>query len=97
MQSVAPISPSGFGDEVNNAYTEGFVKAESRRELKPVVELLFANPELVSRQMLDDLLKYKRLDGVSDALTSLTAACSRTAGRARSRAASWRNRASRCS
>jgi pyruvate dehydrogenase E2 component (dihydrolipoamide acetyltransferase) len=73
VQSVALISPSGFGDEVNNAYTEGFVTAESRRELKPVVELLFANPELVSRQMLDDLLKYKRLDGVSEALTSLNA------------------------
>lgn len=71
VESVSLISPAGFGDEVNNAYTEGFVTAESRRELKPVVELLFANPELVSRQMLDDLLKYKRLDGVSDALTSL--------------------------
>ncbi|SAK43126.1 acetoin dehydrogenase dihydrolipoyllysine-residue acetyltransferase subunit [Caballeronia ptereochthonis] len=71
VESVSLISPAGFGDEVNNAYTEGFVKAESRRELKPVVELLFANPELVSRQMLDDLLKYKRLDGVSDALSSL--------------------------
>jgi pyruvate dehydrogenase E2 component (dihydrolipoamide acetyltransferase) len=71
VQSVSLISPAGFGDEVNNAYTEGFVTAESRRELKPVVELLFANPDLVSRQMLDDLLKYKRLDGVSDALTSL--------------------------
>jgi pyruvate dehydrogenase E2 component (dihydrolipoamide acetyltransferase) len=73
VQSLSLISPSGFGDEVNNAYTEGFVTAESRRELKPVVELLFANPELVSRQMLDDLLKYKRLDGVGDALTSLNA------------------------
>jgi pyruvate dehydrogenase E2 component (dihydrolipoamide acetyltransferase) len=71
VESVSLISPSGFGDEVNNAYTEGFVTAESRRELKPVVELLFANPELVSRQMLDDLLKYKRLDGVADALKSL--------------------------
>lgn len=73
VESVALISSSGFGDEINNAYTEGFVTAESRRELKPVIELLFANPELVSRQMLDDLLKYKRLDGVSEALTSLNA------------------------
>jgi pyruvate dehydrogenase E2 component (dihydrolipoamide acetyltransferase) len=71
VRSVALISPVGFGDEINNAYTDGFVTAQSRRELKPVVELLFANPELVSRQMLDDLLKYKRLDGVSDALTAL--------------------------
>ncbi len=94
VQSVALISPSGFGDEVNNAY-KGFVKAESRRELKPVVELLFANPELVSRQMLDDLLKYKRLDGVSEALTSL----SLFAGGKQSAklGGSWRNRASRCS
>nr|WP_315595784.1 acetoin dehydrogenase dihydrolipoyllysine-residue acetyltransferase subunit [uncultured Cupriavidus sp.] len=69
--SVALISPAGFGDEVNNGYTEGFVNAQSRRDLKPVVELLFANPELVSRQMLDDLLRYKRLDGVPEALAAL--------------------------
>jgi pyruvate dehydrogenase E2 component (dihydrolipoamide acetyltransferase) len=69
--SVALISPAGLGDEVNNGYTEGFVNAQSRRDLKPVVELLFADPGLVSRQMLDDLLKYKRLDGVSEALGAL--------------------------
>jgi pyruvate dehydrogenase E2 component (dihydrolipoamide acetyltransferase) len=69
--SVALISPAGLGEEVNNAYTEGFVNAQSRRDLKPVVELLFADPGLVSRQMLDDLLKYKRLDGVSEALGAL--------------------------
>ena len=71
--SVALVSPVGFGDEVNNAYTEGFVSARSRRELKPVIELLFANPDLVSRQMLDDLLRYKRLDGVPEALEALGA------------------------
>lgn len=71
--SLAMISPAGFGDEVNHGYTEGFVTAQSRRDLKPVVELLFANPDLVSRQMLDDLLRYKRLDGVTDALSTLGA------------------------
>ncbi|NUO88399.1 MAG: acetoin dehydrogenase dihydrolipoyllysine-residue acetyltransferase subunit [Cupriavidus sp.] len=69
--SVALVSPVGFGDAVNSDYTDGFVKAQSRRELKPVVELLFADPGLVSRQMLDDLLRYKRLDGVDEALTAL--------------------------
>ncbi|WP_265921770.1 acetoin dehydrogenase dihydrolipoyllysine-residue acetyltransferase subunit [Cupriavidus nantongensis] len=69
--SVALVSPVGFGEVVNSDYTEGFVKAQSRRELKPVVELLFADPGLVSRQMLDDLLRYKRLDGVDEALTAL--------------------------
>ena len=69
--SVALVSPVGFGDAVNSGYTEGFVSAQSRRELKPVVELLFADAGLVSRQMLDDLLRYKRLDGVTEALTAL--------------------------
>ena len=45
--------------------------AASRRELKPVLEQLFANPELVSRQMVDDVLKYKRLDGVGELLGAL--------------------------
>ena len=72
--SLALVSPAGFGAEINAGYTDGFVAAASRRELKPVVEQLFADPELVSRQLLDDLLKYKRLDGVSEALSALGAA-----------------------
>ena len=71
VESVALISSAGLGDEINSGYTEGFIAAQSRRDLKPVVEQLFANPELVSRQLLDDLLKYKRLDGVTEILTEL--------------------------
>lgn len=74
VASLALVSPAGFGPEINAGYTEGFIAAASRRELKPVVEQLFADPELVSRQLLDDLLKYKRLDGVSEALRALAAA-----------------------
>ena len=47
---------------------DGFVAAESRRDLKPVLQYLFADPALVSRSMVEDLLKYKRLDGVQAAL-----------------------------
>jgi pyruvate dehydrogenase E2 component (dihydrolipoamide acetyltransferase) len=71
--SVALVNPAGLGEAINAGYTEGFVKAASRRELKPVVELLFADPTLVSRQLLDDLLKYKRLDGVTELLGELGA------------------------
>lgn len=48
-----------------------FAAAQSRRELKPLVEQLFARPELVTRQLLDGMLKYKRLDGVSELLSEL--------------------------
>jgi pyruvate dehydrogenase E2 component (dihydrolipoamide acetyltransferase) len=71
VASLVLIATAGLGDEINTGYTEGFVTAATRRELKPVIEDLFADPALVSRQMLDDLLKTKRLDGVSQALTQL--------------------------
>ncbi len=69
--SLVLISSAGLGPEINAGYIEGFVAAATRRELKPVIEQLFADPGLVSRQMLDDLLKFKRIDGVSQALTQL--------------------------
>lgn len=74
VKSLTLISSAGLGPEINGAYIDGFVTAASRRELKPVLEQLFEDSGLVSRQLVDDLLKYKRLDGVSDALSSLASA-----------------------
>jgi pyruvate dehydrogenase E2 component (dihydrolipoamide acetyltransferase) len=72
VASLVLVAPAGLGGEINGGYIDGFVAAATRRELKPVVELLFADPSLVSRQLLDDLLRYKRLDGVSGLLTQLS-------------------------
>jgi pyruvate dehydrogenase E2 component (dihydrolipoamide acetyltransferase) len=71
VASLALVNPAGLGDEIDAGYIDGFVSAESRRELKPVVEKLFADASLVSRQLIDDLLKYKRIDGVADVLRTL--------------------------
>ncbi len=71
VASLTLIGSAGLGEEINTDYTNGFVAAASRRELKPVVEQLFADPGLVTRQLLDDLLRYKRLDGVTEALSTL--------------------------
>ena len=71
VASLALINPAGLGSEINADYTRGFASATSRRELKPVVEQLFADPSLASRQMVDDLLKYKRVDGVGELLDAL--------------------------
>ena len=71
VRSLTLIGSAGFGPEINDSYTRGFITAQSRRELKPVVELLFADSSLVSRQLLDDLLKYKRLDGAAECLSEL--------------------------
>ena len=71
VDSLTLIGTAGLGEEINAGYTDGFVAAESRRDLKPVIEQLFADPTLVTRQLLDDVLKYKRLDGVGALLAEL--------------------------
>ena len=71
ISSLTLIAPSGFGPEINTGYLRGFAGAQTRRELKPVVGQLFADERLVTRQMVDDLLAYKRLDGVEAALHTL--------------------------
>ena len=73
VRSLTLISPAGLGQEINAKYIDGFVASESRRDLKPVLQYLFADAELVSRSMVEDLLKYKRLDGVQQALRDLAA------------------------
>ena len=69
--SLTLVASAGLGDEINREYIEGFIAAESRRELKPVLELLFADRSLVNRQLVDDVLKYKRIDGVDQALRTI--------------------------
>ena len=69
--SLSLFAPAGLGAAINGAYLRGFVAAESRRELKPLLQQLVANPGLVNRQMIDDILKFKRLDGVGAAITAI--------------------------
>ncbi|MBT0782710.1 acetoin dehydrogenase dihydrolipoyllysine-residue acetyltransferase subunit [Paracoccus sp. pheM1] len=70
--SVTLICPAGLGAEINAGYIDGFVQATGRRDLKPVLAHLFNDQSLVSRAMVEDLLKYKRLDGVPDFLAELS-------------------------
>jgi pyruvate dehydrogenase E2 component (dihydrolipoamide acetyltransferase) len=71
VASLTLIGSAGLGTEINADYADGFARAPSRRELKPLLELLFADASLVSRQMVDDVLRYKRLDGVTELLIEL--------------------------
>lgn len=71
--SVTLICAAGLGDEVNEGYIGGFVQANSRKEMKTVLLDLFADPSLVSRSLVDDVLKYKRMDGVPAFLGALQA------------------------
>ena len=69
--SLTLLAPAGIGTEINAGYVDGFATANSRNELKALAVQLFADKGMVSRQMVADLLKYKRLDGVKEALIQL--------------------------
>ncbi len=71
VASVTLVCSAGLGPEINTDYIEGFIAADRRREMKATVTALFADPSLISRDMVDDLLKYKRLDGVLPALRAI--------------------------
>ena len=73
MEHQGPRVDTGdHGDgAIGEKLLRGFAGAQTRRELKPVVGQLFADEGLVTRQLVDDLLAYKRLDGVDEALHAL--------------------------
>ena len=71
VASLTLLAPAGYTAEADAGYLRGFAAATSRRELKPLVGRLFADSSQVTRQLVDDLLRYKRLDGVDKALSAL--------------------------
>ena len=71
VRSVTLVCPAGLGPEINRDYIDGFVSSASRRQLKPVLESLFADAGLVNRSLVDGVLRYKRLDGVTESLEAL--------------------------
>src|ERR1700754_2720698 len=73
VASLALISGAGLGEEINREYIEGFVAGSNRNQLKPHMLKLFADPALVTRQMVEDIVKYKRLEGVPEALQKIAA------------------------
>ena len=71
VASVTLICSAGLGPDINMDYIDGFMQAKRRKQLQPVLEMLVADPALVSREMIEDVLKFKRLDGVEAALNRI--------------------------
>jgi pyruvate dehydrogenase E2 component (dihydrolipoamide acetyltransferase) len=71
VTALALIAPAGLGTEINSTYLSDFVTADSRKEMKPLLEQLVADPNLVTRALVNDMLQFKRIDGVPTALTTI--------------------------
>ena len=68
VEKLTLLAPVSASQSVRADYLHGFIKAGRRRDMEQVIRMLFGDGDLVQRAMLDDLLQYKRMDGVPEAL-----------------------------
>ena len=74
VRTLTLIAPAGLGPDINAAFIDGFVRASRRKDAVEVLQLLVHDPALVSRTMVEDVLRFKRLDGVTAALETIVRA-----------------------
>ena len=75
VATVTALAPAALGPEISMEYIDGFMSTSRARKLKPVLDMLVFDPALVTNDMVEDVLKYKRLDGVDAALNTIAGAC----------------------
>lgn len=71
VASLALVAPAGLGGTVNKAFLDAFVEADSRQQVKSALSTLFAPGFQVNRQLVEDVLRYKRIEGVTEALSTI--------------------------
>ena len=77
IASVSLLAPFAFGSQVNQSYLTAFISAQRSREMQRCLALLFADPKAIRREMIEAIVRYKRLDGVTDALAKIAASALR--------------------
>ena len=65
---ICPVLP---GFKTNTEFLEGFIYADSRKQMRNVVSELYANPKVVNRNFIDETLKSRRFDGAKQALSKI--------------------------
>lgn len=71
--SLTCIAPVGLSKVVNGEFLTQYLTAERRRPVKAVLQMLVNNPDLVNNDMVEGFQKYKRLEGSTDAMSSIAA------------------------
>jgi pyruvate dehydrogenase E2 component (dihydrolipoamide acetyltransferase) len=71
VASLTLIAPIGLSRKINRNFLVDFVAAERRRPLQGVLEQLFADPSRITSDMVEGTLRFKRLEGVPEALSAI--------------------------
>ncbi|WP_436089293.1 acetoin dehydrogenase dihydrolipoyllysine-residue acetyltransferase subunit, partial [Pararhizobium sp. LjRoot255] len=71
VASLTLIAPIGLSKQMNRDFLVDFIAAERRRPLLNVLERLFADPSKITNDMVEGTLRFKRLEGVPEALSAI--------------------------
>jgi pyruvate dehydrogenase E2 component (dihydrolipoamide acetyltransferase) len=71
IATLSLLAPAGLGPDINRAFIDAFMRAARRREALEALRFLVHDPALISRTMVEEFLRYKRLDGVALALETI--------------------------
>ena len=74
VASLTLIAPGGLGAEIDGAFLDGFIQEKRPKKLRAVLERLVADPDAITAEMVEEVVRFKRLDGAEAALRSLRAA-----------------------
>jgi pyruvate dehydrogenase E2 component (dihydrolipoamide acetyltransferase) len=71
VASLTLLAPIGLGPTMSRDFLVDFIAAERRRPLQAVLERLFADPSKITNDMVEGTLRFKRLEGVPEALSAI--------------------------
>ncbi len=71
VASLTLVAPAGLGREINMDYINGFIGQTRAKKLRAILEMLVADPGAITSEMVEEVIKFKRLDGVGPALEKL--------------------------
>ncbi|MBO6782534.1 MAG: acetoin dehydrogenase dihydrolipoyllysine-residue acetyltransferase subunit [Alphaproteobacteria bacterium] len=74
VRSLSLIAPAGLAGDINGGFLAEMIGAEKRRGARLALSQLVDDADLVSRDMIEQFLRYKRTDGVPEALAVIAAA-----------------------
>ena len=75
VASLTLIASIGVGSTVNEQYICNYINARTSRELRAVLEEIFFVKKKLSRTMVEQVLRYKRIDGVNGYLEIIAKNC----------------------
>lgn len=74
VATLTLIAPAGVGSYINGEIISALAMADRRRDTRQTLQRLVSDPDLISREMIEQFLRLKRTDGAAAAIARIASA-----------------------